>query len=104
MDREYLASRGVRVCLQGHQPFAAATKALHDTMKHLRDGGDPALLKPQLAGDQLTGISTRGDDYERWMREFPAESGGFAPGSAFLRCCRRWFRLHQVTAPGSCVP
>jgi hypothetical protein len=27
-DREYLASRRVRIALQGHQPFAAAVKAI----------------------------------------------------------------------------
>ena len=27
MDRDWLAQRGVPICLQGHQPFAAAVRA-----------------------------------------------------------------------------
>ncbi|MGI9370970.1 MAG: isocitrate lyase/PEP mutase family protein [Hyphomicrobiales bacterium] len=38
MDLDYLASRRVRLALQGHQPFAAAVRAIHDTLKALRDG------------------------------------------------------------------
>src|SRR4029077_7212368 len=38
MDRELLAQRGVRICLQGHQPFAAAVRAVHDTLPALREG------------------------------------------------------------------
>ena len=41
-DRDFLASQGVRIALQGHMPFYAAAKAVYDTLKHLRDGGDPA--------------------------------------------------------------
>ena len=33
MDRESLASRKVRLALQGHQPFAAAVQAVHDALK-----------------------------------------------------------------------
>ena len=44
-DRDYLAARGVRVALQGHQPIMAAARAVHDTLKALREGtqaGRPA--------------------------------------------------------------
>src|SRR3954467_14469703 len=43
-DRDYLASRRVRIALQGHQPFAAGVKAVHDTLKALRDGTPPGKL------------------------------------------------------------
>ena len=43
-DRDYLASRRVRIALQGHQPFAAAVKAVHDTLKALREGTPPSKL------------------------------------------------------------
>ena len=32
-DKAYLASRNVRIALQGHQPFSAAVKAVYDTLK-----------------------------------------------------------------------
>ena len=35
-DPALLAERGVRISLQGHQPFAAAVKAVHDTLSALR--------------------------------------------------------------------
>lgn len=35
---DYLAQRRVRVWLWGHQPFAAAVKALYDAMKAVREG------------------------------------------------------------------
>jgi oxaloacetate decarboxylase len=41
MDRDVLAQRGVRICLQGHQPFAAAVRAVHDTLRALREGTPP---------------------------------------------------------------
>ncbi|MEZ5657494.1 MAG: isocitrate lyase/PEP mutase family protein [Burkholderiaceae bacterium] len=69
MDREYLASRRVRVALQGHQPFAAATRALYETMKFLREGGDPAQV-PGLADKALTRSSSRADLYDDWLGRF----------------------------------
>jgi carboxyvinyl-carboxyphosphonate phosphorylmutase len=51
-DRAYLASKGVRVSLQGHQPFQAAVRAIYDTLKALRDGTAPADLK-NLASKEL---------------------------------------------------
>ena len=43
-DKAYLASRGVRIALQGHQPFSAAVKATYDTLKALREGTKPSAL------------------------------------------------------------
>ena len=68
-DREALARLGVRICLQGHQPFAAATQAIHDTLKALRDGTPPAELKG-LASKELTARATRADDYAAWIERF----------------------------------
>ncbi len=68
-DREALARLGVRICLQGHQPFAAATQAIHDTLKALRDGTPPAELKG-LASNELTARATRASDYAEWIKRF----------------------------------
>src|SRR6478735_2311945 len=40
-DLAYLGARRVRIALQGHLPFSAAVKAIHDTMRALRDGTPP---------------------------------------------------------------
>ncbi len=45
MDVDYLASRNVRLALQGHQPFAAAVQATYDTLKALREGRAPSRLQ-----------------------------------------------------------
>lgn len=68
-DRAYLAARGVRIALQGHQPIAAAARAVHDTLKALREGTEPAEL-PGLPAPALTAAATRDTDYKRWIRDF----------------------------------
>jgi oxaloacetate decarboxylase len=69
MDRTYLASRGVRICLQGHQPIMAAVQAIHETLKALRDGVPPDRLE-RVANDELMKRVTRNADYARWMKDF----------------------------------
>ena len=64
-DRDYLANQRVRIALQGHAPFAAATLAVYETLKTLRDGQSPKNLKG-LASSELTGRVTR--DAEMRMR------------------------------------
>lgn len=68
-DRDYLAARGVRVCLQGHQPFMASVQAIHDTLKALRDGVPPAQLE-RLAGAALMARVTRQETYARAASEY----------------------------------
>lgn len=68
-DKDYLASRRVRIALQGHQPFAAAVKAVHDTLKALRDGTPPAKLTG-IADAEMMKRVTRDADYAKWTKEF----------------------------------
>ena len=68
-DRDYLASRRVRIALQGHQPFAAGVKAVHDTLKALREGTAPSKLRG-VADAELMKRVTRDDDYTRWTKDF----------------------------------
>ncbi len=72
-DIDYLGKQGVRVCLQGHQPFMAAVQAVHDTLKALRDGTEPGDL-PGVASDDLMKRVTRDADYDRWMGTFLGDS------------------------------
>ena len=69
-DREFLASQGVRVALQGHLPFQAAIKAVYDTLKALRDGVSPADLRDTLATPEQLDQFTRRADYDRWTQDF----------------------------------
>jgi carboxyvinyl-carboxyphosphonate phosphorylmutase len=69
IDRDYLAGHRVRIALQGHAPFAAATQAVYETLKALRDGLPPKQLKG-LASSELTGRVTRDADVKARSSEF----------------------------------
>ena len=69
MDRAALAARGVRLCLQGHQPFQASIAAIHATLKALREGVAPAAL-PGLASGALSDQVTRADAYAAAMQAY----------------------------------
>ena len=64
-DRAYLASQGVRIALQGHQPFYAAAKAVYDTLKYLREGGAPAGLKDRVASEELLNVALDQEESKR---------------------------------------
>ena len=66
---EYLSAQRVRIALQGHAPFAAATQAVYDTLKALREGTSPKNLRG-LASSELTGRAMR-------EAEVKARSGAF---------------------------
>lgn len=68
-DRDYLASRGVRICLQGHTPFLAAVRAVYETLTALREGTPPAEIKSIASADLMKRV-TRESDYDRWSDAF----------------------------------
>jgi oxaloacetate decarboxylase len=68
-DLAYLTSKGVRIALQGHQPFAASVQAIYATLKALREGVKPAALQG-VAPDALMKTVTRASDYARWSKDF----------------------------------
>ena len=68
-DREYLASRKVRIALQPHLPFSASVQALYDTLRAMRDGVAPKDI-PGIAGAALMKQVTREADFDRWTAEF----------------------------------
>ncbi len=69
LDQAGLASRGVRIALQGHQPFAAAVAAVERTLAALRRGDSPAELEG-IADCELMARATRSADYDRWSKDF----------------------------------
>ncbi|MDP1581917.1 MAG: isocitrate lyase/PEP mutase family protein [Bradyrhizobium sp.] len=68
-DTAFLISQRVRIALQGHAPFAAATQAVYETLKALREGQSPKALKG-LASPELTGRVTREADVKARSAEF----------------------------------
>ncbi len=72
VKREDLAARGVRICLQGHQPVAAAAKALHETYQHLYSGKPTAELKAKIASPEDMDRFLNAADYLQWQRGYLA--------------------------------
>ncbi len=70
IKREDFAAAGARVLLQGHQPVAAAVKALREVYEHLHKGGAPADLKSKVASSDEMNALTRNDAYKGWQKEF----------------------------------
>ena len=68
-DLDYLASMGVRICLQGHQPAMAAIQATYNTLKALRAGTKPAELKG-IADNQMIDRLSRNSEFDGWIEDF----------------------------------
>ena len=70
IQREDFATAGARVLLQGHQPVAAAVKALRAVYEHLHNGGAAADLKDKIASTKDMDALVIGEDYKQYMRDF----------------------------------
>ena len=68
-DMAFLASQRVRVANQGHQPIAAATQAVYDTLKALREGTSPKDLRGLPSAD-LTNRVMRDADMKVRIADF----------------------------------
>ena len=69
MDKTYLASQGVSICLQGHLPMMAAIQATYDTLKALRDGTSPDAIKPAIDQTLIRQVS-KTDEYKQLIQRF----------------------------------
>jgi carboxyvinyl-carboxyphosphonate phosphorylmutase len=68
-ELDYLRERRVRIALQGHAPISAATQAVYETLKALREGTPPKNLKG-LASSELTARVTREAETRQRLGEF----------------------------------
>ena len=76
-DLDYLSSRNVRVCLQGHTPIMAAINAVHATLKALREGKPGWEFENISPPSELMKRVTRQADYAAWTADFlKAKMGG----------------------------
>jgi oxaloacetate decarboxylase len=76
-DLDYLSSRNVRVCLQGHMPIMAAINAVHATLKALREGKPGWEFENISPPSELMKRVTRQADYAAWTKDFlKAKMGG----------------------------
>lgn len=58
---DYLASQRVRIALQGHAPIAAATQAVYQTQKALREGIAPKSLKGLASSELMARVMRESD-------------------------------------------
>jgi len=68
-DTTWLAKQGVRICLQGHQPFMAAVGAVYASLKALREGVSPGKLAG-VPAPELVKQASREADYADWAKTF----------------------------------
>ena len=69
IDLDWLADKRVKIALQGHAPFAAASQAVYETLKALREGTAPRQLKG-LASAELSNRVTREADTKARLAAF----------------------------------
>jgi len=70
-----VAAAGGRVMLQGHQPVAAAVKAVREVYTHLFNGGAPADLKDRIAAQGEIDKLVRAADYKTWQKDYLGVKG-----------------------------
>ena len=70
IKREEFAAAGARILLQGHQPVAAAAKALRETYTHLFHGGAAADLKDKIISAKEMDALVGGENYKKWQKDY----------------------------------
>lgn len=70
IKREEFAAAGARILLQGHQPVAAAAKALRETYTHLFNGGAASDLKDRIISAKEMDALVGGENYKKWQKDY----------------------------------
>jgi carboxyvinyl-carboxyphosphonate phosphorylmutase len=65
LDDAYLLSQGVRISGWNHLPIQAATQAVYDTLRALREQASVGDLPPALAAGEVLDALSRQADYDR---------------------------------------
>ncbi len=68
-DMAYLGQQRVRVCIQPHLPIVAATQAIYETMKALRNGTAPKDVAGLASADLMKKV-THDADYRGWIKGY----------------------------------
>lgn len=69
-DASFCRDQNVKVHMVGNPAYLAAVKAIHDTLKSIREGVDVAGLKGTQPHPGLVRAITRADELEKWQKEF----------------------------------
>jgi carboxyvinyl-carboxyphosphonate phosphorylmutase len=68
-DREYLASKNVKIALQGHIPFSASVGAVFETLKALREGISPKNISHSGSNEIMSKV-LRHEKYDNWTNKY----------------------------------
>lgn len=69
-DAKFCADNNVKILMLGNPTYSVAVKAIYDTLKYLKDGGDMAALKDKQADPKLTRQIIRTDEFEAWQKKY----------------------------------
>jgi carboxyvinyl-carboxyphosphonate phosphorylmutase len=69
-DARFCLDNNLKIIMLGNPTYLVAVKAIHDTLKFLKDGGDAAELKGKQADPGLARQIIRTDEFEKWQKEY----------------------------------
>ena len=69
-DAAFLAANNVRIVMLGNPAYAAAVRAVHDVLAHLKDGGSLEALGDRLAPPELLAKVIRTEEFVQRQGEF----------------------------------
>jgi len=69
-DSAFLAANGVRILMLGNPTFAVTVKAIHDSLKHLKDGEAMEDLSERQASPELLRAVNRTDEFVGLQEEY----------------------------------
>ena len=69
-DQAFLDANGVRILMLGNPTFSVAVQAIHDSLKHLKDGGVLEELDDRLAPPALLRSVNRTEEFRRLQDEY----------------------------------
>lgn len=69
-DAKFCADNNVKIIMLGNPTYSVAVKAMYDTLKFLKDGGDMAALKDKQADPKITRQIIRTDEFEAWQKKY----------------------------------
>jgi carboxyvinyl-carboxyphosphonate phosphorylmutase len=69
-DAAFCSDNNVRIVMLGNPTYLVAVKSIYDTLKLLKDGGNPAELKEKQATPELAREIIRIDEFEKWQKEY----------------------------------
>ena len=69
-DAKFCTDNNLKIIMLGNPTYLVAVKSLHDTLKFLKDGGDPAQLTGRQADRELARQIIRADEFEKLQKEY----------------------------------